>query len=77
MEQKFEIVFLEEAFEFLSGLERKHSEKYFIISEKLKLRMTPNYSRNLTRIFGSLGLCIKDYNTDYLLFGIKTLQKIH
>jgi len=47
MEQKFEIVFLEEAFEFLSGLERKHSEKILYNIRKAQIENDPELFKKL------------------------------
>ena len=76
MDKHFDILFLNEAFEFLSSLERKHYEKilYNILNRKLKL--TPNFSRNSQTTFGSLEHNIKDFNIGYSLFGIRLQQRI-
>jgi phage-related protein len=47
MEQKFEIVFLEEAFEFLSGLEQKHSEKILYNIRKAQNENDPELFKKL------------------------------
>lgn len=47
MEQKFEIVFLEEAFEFLSNLERKHSEKILYNIRKAQIENDPELFKKL------------------------------
>lgn len=47
MEKKFEIVFLEEAFEFLSSLERKHSEKILYNIRKAQVENDPELFKKL------------------------------
>jgi mRNA-degrading endonuclease RelE of RelBE toxin-antitoxin system len=46
MDKLFEIIFLDEAFDFLKSLEQKHYEKFFTTYEKLKMNKTLNYSKN-------------------------------
>ena len=58
MEQKFEIVFLEEAFEFLSGLERKHSEKILYNIRKSQIE-------NDSELFKKLNEDIWEFRTLY------------
>lgn len=48
MERLFEILFLEEAFEFLSGIERKHSEKILYNIRKAQLEHDPGLFKKLT-----------------------------
>jgi hypothetical protein len=44
MDKLFDIVFLDEAFEYLSNLEKKHYEKIILIF--VKLRQDMNFSKN-------------------------------
>ena len=74
MDKLFEIIFLDEAFAFLKGLDRKHYEKILTIFVKHRLNTTRNYLRNSITTFGSLEHYTKDINTDYLHFGTKLLQ---
>ena len=48
MKHNFEILFLEEAFEFLSGLERKHYEKILYNMRKSQVELDPNLFKKLT-----------------------------
>ncbi|MFN8348938.1 MAG: type II toxin-antitoxin system RelE/ParE family toxin [Spirosomataceae bacterium] len=48
MDKLFEIVFLEEAFEFLSGLERKHYEKILYNIRKAQTEHDPELFKKLT-----------------------------
>ena len=41
MNRHFEILFLDEAFEFLSGLERKHYEKILYNIRKFRVEFDP------------------------------------
>jgi mRNA-degrading endonuclease RelE of RelBE toxin-antitoxin system len=48
MERLFEIIFLEEAFEFLKELERKHYEKILYNIRKAQLEHNPELFKKLT-----------------------------
>ena len=48
MKNYFEILFLEEAFEFLTGLERKHYEKILYNIRKSQVEIDPNLFKKLT-----------------------------
>ena len=48
MAKLFEIIFLEEAFEFLSGLEKKHYEKLLYNIRKSQLKHDPKIFKKLT-----------------------------
>jgi phage-related protein len=48
MKNYFEILFLEEAFEFLTGLERKHYEKILYNIRKSQVELDPNLFKKLT-----------------------------
>ena len=48
MDRLFEIVFLDEAFEFLSGLERKHYEKILYNIRKSQVEHDPELFKKLT-----------------------------
>jgi len=47
MNNRFEIIFLDEAFEFLKGLERKHYEKILFNIRKLQLENDPELFKKL------------------------------
>ncbi len=47
MKQLFEIIFLDEAFEFLSGLERKHYEKILYNIRKAQIETDPELFKKL------------------------------
>ena len=48
MDKLFEILFLDEAFEFLSGLERKHSEKILYNIRKSQVELDPELFKKLS-----------------------------
>lgn len=48
MKHYFEILFLEEAFEFLTGLERKHYEKILYNIRKCQVELDSNLFKKLT-----------------------------
>jgi phage-related protein len=48
MKNYFEILFLEEAFEFLTGLERKHYEKILYNIRKSQVELDPSLFKKLT-----------------------------
>ncbi len=48
MDKFFEIIFLEETFEFLSGLEKKHSEKILYNIRKSQVQHDPELFKKLT-----------------------------
>ena len=48
MKNYFEILFLEEAFDFLTGLERKHYEKILYNIRKSQVELDPNLFKKLT-----------------------------
>lgn len=47
MEKLFEIIFLDEAFDFLSGLEKKHSEKILYNIRKSQIQHDPELFKKL------------------------------
>ena len=48
MNKKFEIVFLEEAFEFLNSLDRKHYEKIIYNIRKSQIELDPKLFKKLS-----------------------------
>ncbi len=48
MDKHFEILFLNEAFEFLSGLEQKHYEKILYNIRKSQLELNPKLFKKLS-----------------------------
>ena len=48
MDKHFEILFLDEAFEFLSGLERKHYEKILYNIRKSQVELDPELFKKLS-----------------------------
>jgi len=48
MDKHFEILFLEEAFEFLGGLERKHYEKILYNIRKSQIELNPELLKKLS-----------------------------
>ncbi|WP_257213805.1 hypothetical protein [Sphingobacterium sp. 1.A.4] len=64
MNNRFEIIFLDEAFEFLKGLERKHYEKILFNIRKLQLENDPELFKKLNNDILNLGLYTTVLNID-------------
>ncbi len=75
MEKLFEVTFLEEAFEFLNKLERKHYEKILYNIRKSQIEHNPELFKKLTDEIWESALYIKDCNIDFSPFGINLLLK--
>ena len=74
MNKLFEIVLLDEAFEFLSNLEKKQYEKILFNIRKAQ-DMIQNYLKNLKTRSGNSERYIKGFITDCLLFGTRLFLK--
>lgn len=75
MEQKFEIVFLEEAFEFLSNLERKHSEKILYNIRKAQIENGPELFKKLNEDIWEFRTLYQGLQYRLLAFWDKTSTK--
>jgi mRNA-degrading endonuclease RelE of RelBE toxin-antitoxin system len=65
MDKFFEILFLDETFEFLKNLDRKHYEKILYNIRKSQLEHNPELFKKHRMIFGNLEHCIRGFNIDY------------
>ena len=74
MIKHFEILFLDEAFEFLNSLERKHYEKILYNIRKSQVELDAEFLKNFRKTYGNLERCIRDSNIDYLPFGTRHHQ---
>ncbi len=61
----FETKFLEEADEFISGLDLKIIKKTFIILILLNKLMIQSFLRNFKTTFGSFGQNMQDFKLDF------------
>jgi hypothetical protein len=77
MDKHFEILFLDEAYEFLGGLERKQYVKILYNIRKSQVELDPGFSKSSQTTFGNLGRFIRVNNFDCLLFGTKLQQWTH
>jgi phage-related protein len=75
MEQKFEIVFLEEAFEFLIGLEQKHSEKILYNIRKAQNENDPELFKKLNEDIWEFRTLYQGLQYRLLAFWDKTSTK--
>lgn len=75
MEQKFEIIFLEEAFEFLSNLERKHSEKILYNIRKAQIENDPELFKKLNEDIWEFRTLYQGLQYRLLAFWDKTSTK--
>ena len=71
MDKFFEIVFLDEAFEFLKNLDRKHSEKILYNIRKSQLENNPELFKKLSDDIWEFRTNIGGFNIDYWPFGIR------
>ena len=65
MDNYFEIVFLNEAFEFLRSLDKKHSNKILYNIRKAQQKHDPELFKNSLTTFGNSEPYIKVYSTDF------------
>lgn len=77
MKELFDIVFLKDAFNFLSTLDRKHYEKILYNIRKAQTAHDPELFKKLNDEIWNSERCIRDRNIGCLLFGTKQMQKIH
>lgn len=71
MDKHFEIILLEEAFEYLSGLERKHYEKILYNIRMSQIELDGDLFKSCQMTFGSLEHFIKVFNIECLPFGTR------
>ena len=76
MDKFFEIVFLDEAFEFLKNLDRKHYEKILYNIRKSQLEHNPELFKKLSDDIWEFRTNIGGFNIDYWPFGIRLQQKL-
>jgi hypothetical protein len=81
MNHLFNIEFLDETFEFLSHLEKKHYEKILFNIRKAQTRHDPELFKKLIPIdrekFGNSEHFTKGLVIDYSHFGTKPILEIH
>lgn len=77
--QYFQTRFLDEADNFIAGLDPKAARKVFynIDLAEQSNEMTQNYSRNFKKTFGNLERSLAVYKLGYLHFGTKTKKPKH
>lgn len=75
MNPKFEVVFLEQAIEFMANIDHKPKAKIYYNIDKAKLTNDPKLFKKLE--FGNSGQNISDFNTDYSPFGTKQTKLKH
>lgn len=72
MDKLFEIVFLEEAFEFLSGLERKHYEKILYNIRKAQVQHNQELFKKLSDEIWEFRTLYQGFQYRFLAFWDKT-----
>ncbi len=71
MKARFDVIFLEQAIEFVENLDSKTRNKIFYNIDKAKLINDPKLFKKLKMKFGNLGQSIKGFKSDFLHFGTK------
>ena len=71
-EQLFDIIFLDEAFEFLKGLERKHYEKILYNIRKAQTKQDPELFKKLSNEIWEFKTLYKGFQYRLLAFWDKT-----
>jgi len=71
----FETKFLEEADEFISGLDRKTVRKILYNIDLAEQSNDPKLLRNFKMTFGSFGQSSQDFKLDFLHFGTRQITK--
>ena len=74
MDKHFEILFLDEAFEFLSGLERKHYEKILYNIRKSQVERDPELFKKLSDDIWEFRTLYQGLHYRLLAFWDKTLK---
>ena len=69
----FETRFLEEANEFISGLETKTVRKIFYNIDLAEQTNDPRLLKNFKMIFGSFGPHMQEFRSDFLHFGTRPI----
>ena len=72
MDKRFEIILLDEAFEFLKGLERKHYEKILYNIRKVQLEQDPELLKKLNNDIWELRTLFQGLQYRLLAFWDKT-----
>lgn len=72
MKKLFEIIFLEEAFEFLSGLDKKHYEKILYNIRKSQIQHDPELFKKLTDEIWEFRTLYQRFQYRFLAFWDKT-----
>lgn len=72
MKKLFEIIFLEEAFEFLSGLDKKHYEKILYNIRKSQIQQDPELFKKLTDEIWEFRTLYQGFQYRFLAFWDKT-----
>jgi len=72
MDKRFEIIFLEEAFEFLKGLERKHYEKILYNIRKSQTENDPELFKKLNNEIWEFRTLYQGFQFRLLAFWDKT-----
>lgn len=76
MNKAFDILFSDEAFEFLNSIDQKHYEKILYNVRKAQTQHDPELFKKLKDEIWEFRRCIKACNTVCLHFGTKQIAKI-
>jgi mRNA-degrading endonuclease RelE of RelBE toxin-antitoxin system len=77
MRPKFEVVFLEQAIDFMASLDPKTKKKVYYNIDKAKLENDPKLFKKLSGEFGSFGQNTMDFNIGFSPFGTKRTNPKH
>ena len=77
MDKIFDIVFLNETFEFLSNLEKKHYGKIIFNIRKAQTKHDPELFKKLKDEIWEFRTLYQDCITDYYHFGTRQILEIH
>ena len=75
MKEKFDVLFLDQAIDFIESLDSKSRKKIIYNIDKAKYVNDPKLFKKLNVIFGSLEQNLVEFNIDYLRFGINLITK--
>lgn len=77
MEKLFEVIFLEEAFEFLNQLEKKHYEKILYNIRKSQIEHNPELFKKLTEDIWEFRTLYQGLQYRFLAFWDKSSSETH